>query len=86
MILDTPLPAIEHDYLLTDAALVSDRHHRIVEIRQIGLTEDWADTASEMITKVSQHISDQYGGLVNYLDHIGVGPEDRARIRENLLY
>ncbi|KFA75512.1 hypothetical protein S40288_01166 [Stachybotrys chartarum IBT 40288] len=86
MILDTPLPAIEHDYLLTDAALVSDRHHRIMEIRQIGLTEDWADTASEMITKVSQHISDQYGGLDNYLDHIGVGPEDRVRIRKNLLY
>ncbi|KAM5377456.1 hypothetical protein ACJZ2D_004995 [Fusarium nematophilum] len=86
MILDVPISAIEHDYGLSDDALIPEREERLVEIRQIGLTDDWADTAADMIVRIKQHLDDRYGGLDAYLDSIGFGAGDRARVREALLY
>lgn len=86
MILDVPVSAIEHDYALTDEALIPDREERLAEIRQIGLTDEWADTAKDMIVRVKQHLDENYGGLDVYLDGIGFGADDRARVRDALLY
>ena len=57
MILEVPAPAIEHDYFLTDAALVSEREERIAEIRNIGLTDEWFNTAEDMITGMEKHLA-----------------------------
>lgn len=86
MILDVPIPAIEHDYRLTDKELVPEREERLVEIREIGLTEEWADTAKDMIVSIETHLVEKYGGLDAYLDQIGFGADDRAKVREALLY
>lgn len=86
MILDVPLPAIEHDYFLTDAALKADETERIAEIRAIGLTEDWGRTAEGMIPAIDAHVQQRYGGLEGYLDDIGFGEGERRRVREALLY
>ncbi|OAQ77638.1 tyrosine/serine protein phosphatase [Purpureocillium lilacinum] len=86
MILEVPASAIEHDYFLTDAALVSEREERIAEIRNIGLTDEWFNTAEDMITGMEKHLAQTYGGLDAYLDGIGFSEEDRARLREKLLY
>lgn len=86
MILDVPVSAIEHDYALTDEALIPEREERLVEIRQIGLTDEWADTAKDMIVRIEQHLNEKYGGLDAYLDGIGFGADDRARVRDALLY
>ncbi|KAK7402944.1 hypothetical protein QQX98_011296 [Neonectria punicea] len=86
MILDVPVPAIEYDYGLTDAALIPEREQRIIETSQIGLTEEWVSTANDMIVRIEQHLNDRYGGLESYLDSIGFGAEDRAMVREALLY
>lgn len=86
MILEVPAPAIEHDYFLTDAALVSEREERIAEIRNIGLTDEWFNTAEDMITGMEKHLAQTYGGLDAYLDGIGFSEQDRARLREKLLY
>lgn len=86
LILDVPLEAIEHDYLLTNGALESEREERLVEMREIGLTDDWFDTAPDMIARIAQHLDDVYGGVVEYLDKIGFDRDDRQRLRELLLY
>lgn len=84
--LDVPLDAIEHDYSLTNGALESEREERLVEMREIGLTDEWFDTAPEMIARIAQHLDNVYGGVQGYLDKIGFTKDDRQRLRELLLY
>ncbi|ODA77384.1 hypothetical protein RJ55_07012 [Drechmeria coniospora] len=86
MILDVPVSAIEHDYFLTDAALLSSRDERLAEVREIGLSDEWASTAEDMITGMDEHLVQKYGGLNAYLDHIGFGEAARTKLRDVLLY
>ncbi|RFU79748.1 hypothetical protein TARUN_2503 [Trichoderma arundinaceum] len=86
MILGIPRAAIEHDYFLTDAALIPSRPQMLVEIHEIGLPDDWAGTAKDMISSIENHIKDKYGGLEGYLDSIAFGQDQRARIQETLLF
>lgn len=86
MILDIPLDAIEHDYFLTDAALEGERDERLAEIRQIGLTDEWAITAPDMIIGMQKHLDTVYAGLEGYLDGIGFDSMKRTNLRELLLY
>ena len=86
MILNVPTSAIEQDYFLTDAALAGEREERLREIRQIGLTDEWANTAPNMIKGVQGHLETKYNGLDNYLDAIGFDETLRTTLRERLLY
>ncbi|CRK32377.1 hypothetical protein BN1708_005766 [Verticillium longisporum] len=86
MILDVPIPAIEHDYALTDAALNADRDVRFKEIQEVGLSQSWGRTDPNMIKAIAEHITTHYGGLDQYLDLIGFGQDQRDRLRELLLY
>lgn len=86
MILRIPRAAIEHDYSLTDAALLPSRPQMLVEIHEIGLTDEWAGTARDMISSIESHIKAKYGSLEGYLDSIGFGQDQRAMIQETLLY
>ncbi|KAL6911041.1 protein-tyrosine phosphatase-like protein [Trichoderma evansii] len=86
MILNIPRAAIEHDYFLTDAALMPSRPQMLVEIHEIGLPDEWAGTAKDMITSIESHIKAKYGSLEGYLDSIGFGQDQRAMIQETLLY
>lgn len=85
MILDIPLDAIEHDYLLTDVALESGIDERLAEIRQIGLTDEWAITAPDMVIGMQKHLDTTYAGLAAYLDGIGFDGIKRTNLRELLL-
>lgn len=85
-ILDVPLEAIEHDYMLTSGALESEREERLAEMREIGLTDDWFETAPDMIARTARHLDDVHGGLNEYLDKIGFGQANRLKLRELLLY
>lgn len=81
-----PLEAIEYDYMLTSGALESEREERLAEIREIGLTDDWFDTAPDMIVRTARHLDDVHGGTQAYLDKIGFDQDDRQRLRELMLY
>ncbi|KAF5504456.1 Tyrosine-protein phosphatase [Colletotrichum fructicola] len=85
LILNVPLEAIEHDYSLTQGALESERVERLIEMREIGLTDEWFDTPPDMIARIAQHLESVYGGVDNYLDKIGFDQDDRQRLRERLL-
>ncbi|KAL7797451.1 protein-tyrosine phosphatase-like protein [Trichoderma ceciliae] len=86
MILGIPNAAIEHDYFLTDAALIASRPQMLTEIHEIGLTDDWAGTAKDMISSIENHIKDKHGSLEGYLDSIGFDQHQRALVQETLLY
>ncbi|KAF6812890.1 tyrosine/serine protein phosphatase [Colletotrichum sojae] len=86
LILDVPLNAIEHDYALTNGALESEREERLVEMRELGLTDDWFETAPDMIVRIAQHLDSVHGGVQGYLDKIGFHKDDRQKLRELLLY
>lgn len=86
MILDIPIEAIEHDYFLTDAGLESEHHLRVAEVREMGMPDAWAGTTRNMITGVSEHLDEKYGGLDGYLDYIGFTKADRTKVRDALLY
>lgn len=78
------MDAIDFDYRLSDEALKPERDSRLAEIREIGLTDEFGDTAEDLVQRVSDHLDSKYGGLVGYLDGIGFDKPKRARLREML--
>ncbi|KAF2972579.1 hypothetical protein GQX73_g986 [Xylaria multiplex] len=80
LILRVPADAISHDYLLSQAGLAREREHRVAEMVQIGLTPAWGDCPPEFVERVRGHLDVRYGGVKGYLDSIGFGAEDRARL------
>ncbi|KAI1490344.1 protein-tyrosine phosphatase-like protein [Biscogniauxia mediterranea] len=79
-----PLPAIEHDYLLTRASLSEAVVAAAEEMREIGLTPEWAECPGDFVRAVRAHLDAAYGGVVPYLEGIGVGAEARRRLVEVL--
>ncbi|KAI0490713.1 protein-tyrosine phosphatase-like protein [Xylaria cf. heliscus] len=84
LILQVPTDAIIHDYLLSQPGLEPEREERVAEMVKIGLTPAWGDCPPELIERVCGHLDVRYGGVEGYLDSIGFGAEDRARLVEVL--
>ncbi|KAI8951389.1 protein-tyrosine phosphatase-like protein [Xylaria longipes] len=80
LILRVPTDAIEHDYLLSQPGLEPERKERVAEMVSIGLTPAWGDCPRELVQRVRGHLDVRYGGVEGYLDAIGFGVEDRARL------
>lgn len=80
-----PLDAIEFDYELTDEKLVEERGDRIVEMREMGLGEEFGRTVPGFVRSVQRHLEDKYGGLHKYLDKVGFGEDERKEVRKKLL-
>lgn len=80
MILGVPTDAIDFDYRLSDEALQPEREARLAEIREIGLTDEFGDTAKDLVPRVSAHLDSEYGGLEGYLDRIGFDQPKRERL------
>lgn len=56
----------------------------MVEIREIGLTEEFAGTPKDWIEKMYGYLEERYGGVAAYLDGIGIGKDLQERIIEVL--
>ncbi|KAI1115835.1 tyrosine/serine protein phosphatase [Nemania sp. NC0429] len=82
--LRVPLPAVTHDYLLSQPGLAPERAARVAEMSEIGLTPAWGDCPPDLIPRVVGHLDVRYGGVDGYLDSIGFGAEDRTRLAEAL--
>ncbi len=72
LLLDVPIKAITHDYTLSEAELLPEKESRMEEIREIGLTEDFAGTPLDWAEKMKAHVDAKYGGISKYLTSIGV--------------
>lgn len=84
LILRVPTDAITHDYLLSQPGLEPEREERVAEMTHIGLTREWGDCPPEFMQRVCGHLDVRYGGVNGYLDSIGFGADDRARLVEVL--
>ena len=86
MILGLPVKAIDFDYQLSEEALLPEKESRLVEIREIGLPDEYANTAPGFVENIKAHLDNQYGGLDNYLDSVGFEKDQRQRLQEKLSY
>ncbi|KFY39154.1 hypothetical protein V494_04099 [Pseudogymnoascus sp. VKM F-4513 (FW-928)] len=85
LLLDVPIDAVIYDYTLSEAGLLPEREERMVEIREIGLTEEFANAPRGWIGKMKEYLEEKYGGTREYLESIGVDEGVQARIVEALL-
>lgn len=91
LVCGAPVAAVEHDYELTDgelaaaAAAAGEADDRLAEIREMGLSDEFARTADGFVAGVQGHLEAEYGGLDGYLDRNGFGEEERRALREMLL-
>ncbi|KAB5531186.1 protein-tyrosine phosphatase-like protein [Coniochaeta sp. 2T2.1] len=86
MILRVPPEGIDYDYQLSDKELQPEKASRLAEIREIGLGDEFGDTAKDMIERTIAHLDTKYGGLNSYLDGIDFGKEKRDELRDALAY
>jgi len=79
-----PIPAITHDYILSETELFPERESRLVEIRSIGLTEDFAGCPKEWVEEMEKHLKEKYGGVGQYCRGIGFTKVDEERLISGL--
>ncbi|KAI1468460.1 protein-tyrosine phosphatase-like protein [Daldinia caldariorum] len=92
--LGVPPDAISHDYLLSRAGGLAakgedkgEAEERLLleqDIREIGLTPEWADVPDDFVEKILGHLHGKYGGVENYLRGVGFGNDERERLVEVL--
>jgi protein-tyrosine phosphatase len=76
LMLSVPVPAISHDYCMSEGELKSEKESRMVEIRSIGLTEDFAGCPTDFIEKMEEHLNEKYEGVREYCRSIGFTKKD----------
>jgi protein-tyrosine phosphatase len=79
-LLDVPIPAISHDYCMSEEKLLPERESRMVEIKSIGLTEDFAGCPKDWIEMMYKHLEEEYGGVVAYCEKIGFAAEEQKML------
>ena len=86
LLLDIPSKAITYDYRLSERELESERESRLVEIKSIGLTEEFADCPEEWVERMEDHLREVYGGVRQYCRKIGFSVEDEEKLLEIMKY
>lgn len=85
LLLNTPLQAISADYLASERELLPEMESRMVEISEVGLSEDFAGCPAAFVADLSDHINENYNSLQEYLELTGVDRMMQEKIVENLL-
>ena len=65
---------------MSEGELEPERESRLVEIRSIGLTEDFAGCPSDWIEKMEGHLNEKYGGVRDYCRSIGFSKKDEESL------
>ncbi|KAK4500177.1 hypothetical protein PRZ48_008363 [Zasmidium cellare] len=82
LLLGVEKEAIEVDYMASVKGLEAEREERLVQIRAIGLPDEFAGCAEGWVEEVSRCIEEEYGGIEKYLERCGVTREQQERIRK----
>ena len=85
LLLNTPLQAISADYLASERELLPEMESRMVEISEVGLSDDFAGCPAAFVADLSDHINKNYNSLQEYLELAGVDRMVQEKIVENLL-
>jgi protein-tyrosine phosphatase len=83
-LLEIPLDAISNDYVLSEDELQPEMEARLVEIKSIGLTEEFARCPKDWIKEMDRYLTEKYGGVRAYFQVIGFGEEDQEKLIDNL--
>ncbi|KAL1899390.1 hypothetical protein Cpir12675_001426 [Ceratocystis pirilliformis] len=85
MLLDCPRAAIEHDYHLSDNEITIERAEKLANLRQKGLTQDFARTANDLIEGLEEYLDMQYGGVCGFANKVGITDGEMEELKELLL-
>jgi len=80
LLLKVPTKAITFDYRMSETELLPEKESRLKEIREIGLSDEFANCPEDWIEKVELYLLEKYGGVRNYCRKIGFGEEDEERL------
>lgn len=80
-----PLEVIKADYLRSESELRVELEERMQEIRELGLSDDFARCPDGFVEEIHAHLETRYGGIRGYLDSIGIGREEQESIRKMIL-
>ncbi|KAF7938712.1 uncharacterized protein EAE98_001050 [Botrytis deweyae] len=83
-ILEVPIEAISHDYLMSEEKLLPERESRLKEIHEIGLSDDFAGCPVDFIEKIYEYLENTYGGVGDYLTTIGFTKDERTALAKEL--
>jgi protein-tyrosine phosphatase len=83
-LLGVPVDAIDYDYMLSQDELEPEKEERLKEIRSIGMGDEFANCDPKLITKLTEHIKDRYGGVEQYLLDAGVTAEMQESVKRIL--
>lgn len=84
LLLDVPIDCILPDYLASERQLESERSSRLIEIKQVGLGEEFAGCPNGFVEGIVHHIDGVYGGLNAYFQKVGIDEATQSRIRGNM--
>lgn len=80
-----PQDVISADYVRSEPELVVELEERLEEIRELGLSDDYAKCPPGFIEEIKAYLYSKYGGVEGYLLSVGVSLEDQDKIRRKLL-
>jgi len=69
---------------MSEEELLPEKESRLVEIKSIGLTDEFAACPSDWIEKMDVHLKEKYGGVREYCRSIGFGKGDEEKLVEIL--
>ncbi|KAI9046544.1 hypothetical protein LZ554_009290 [Drepanopeziza brunnea f. sp. 'monogermtubi'] len=72
LLLEIPLDAITHDYVLSEKELRPEREARVREVASIGLSEEFAACPADWVRGMHAYLRENYGGVRAYLRSVGV--------------
>lgn len=72
LLLGVGTEAIEADYQLTGPELAKEREEKVMEVRSIGLPDEFADCTEGYAERVKGFIDSEFGGAEAYLEGCGV--------------
>ncbi|APA09745.1 hypothetical protein sscle_05g045150 [Sclerotinia sclerotiorum 1980 UF-70] len=84
-ILEIPIEAISHDYLMSEEKLLPERESRLKEIHEIGLSDDFAGCPVDFVEKTYEYLKNSYGSVENYLTTIGFTEDERTALVRELM-
>jgi Tyrosine phosphatase family len=83
-LLEIHLDAILNDYAMSEEELQPEMEARLVEMKSIGLTEDFARCPKDWIKEMNGYVEEKYGGVRAYFQVIGFSEEDQQKLIDNL--
>ena len=79
-LLEVPIAAMTNDYVMSEEELLPERESRLVEIRAIGLSDDFAGCPKDWIEKMHEYLQDKYDGVKGYCNTIGFTNEEQIEL------